>query len=99
MIGPRQTGILTFLTGNHFLELHQAFELCDWGYSFVRGSRRSPPIFWNIPQMENTHLINLLAASGLSLGLAIPSAALAYGKNDAIRDFEQRIRSEYSLSD
>jgi len=49
--------------------------------------------------MQNTHLINLLAATGLSLGLAIPSAAFAYGKNDAIRDCEQRIRSEYSLSD
>ena len=49
--------------------------------------------------MQNTHLITLLAASGLSLGLAIPSAAFAYGKNDAIRDCEQRIRSEYSLSD
>ena len=49
--------------------------------------------------MQNTRLISALAATGLSLGLAIPSAAFAYDDNDAIRDCEQRMRSESSLSD
>jgi hypothetical protein len=49
--------------------------------------------------MQSTRLINALAAAGLSLGLAVPSAAFAYGEKDAIRDCEQRMRSEYGLSD
>ena len=35
----------------------------------------------------------------LTLALAIPGGALAYGDKDAIRDCESHIRSEYHVSD
>ena len=49
--------------------------------------------------MHTRFLINTLAATGLSLGIAVSGAAFAYGEKDAIRDCEKRIRSEYKLSD
>lgn len=35
----------------------------------------------------------------LAVALAAPTAALAYGERDAIRDCESRLRSEYQISD
>jgi hypothetical protein len=48
------------------------------------------------------HLIDLrthLTAAADTLALALPSGAFAYGKDDAIRDCESRLRSDYGLSD
>jgi len=49
--------------------------------------------------MQLTHLRMHLAATAVTLALAAPSGAFAYGKDDAIRDCESRLRSEYGLSD
>lgn len=49
--------------------------------------------------MTATPLRTPLAAAALTLALALPSGAFAYGKDDAIRDCEQRLREEYGLTD
>ncbi len=49
--------------------------------------------------MMNHRLGNLLAAGLISIGLTLPGAAHAYDNKDAIRDCENRIRTEYGISD
>lgn len=49
--------------------------------------------------MQPNHRIQAPATALLALALAAPGAAFAYGTEDAIRDCESRIRSEYSISD
>jgi uncharacterized protein YecT (DUF1311 family) len=49
--------------------------------------------------MHRPHLRALLTAAAITLALAAPSGAFAYGKDDAIRDCESRLRSEYTLTD
>jgi len=49
--------------------------------------------------MIPTRLAPAAIGTLLTLALAIPGAALAYGDKDAIRDCESHIRSEYHLSD
>jgi hypothetical protein len=49
--------------------------------------------------MSSKPFINRLTIAGLAIGFVIPGAAFAYGEKDAIRDCENRIRSEYGLSD
>lgn len=48
--------------------------------------------------MISPHLRAPLAAA-LTLALGLPSGAFAYGKKDAERDCENRLRDEYGLSD
>jgi len=49
--------------------------------------------------MHRTHPAPTLLAALTALALAAPGAVLAYGDQDAIRDCESRLRSEYGLSD
>jgi len=49
--------------------------------------------------MIPTRLTHVSLGTLVTLALAIPGSALAYGDKDAIRDCESRIRSEYHLSD
>jgi len=49
--------------------------------------------------MIPTRLTHASLGTVLTLALAIPGAALAYGDKDAIRDCESHIRSEYHVSD
>jgi len=49
--------------------------------------------------MRQNHLRVHLAASAVTLALSIPSVALAYGTDDAVRDCESHLRSEYGLTD
>ncbi len=49
--------------------------------------------------MHRHHSIQSSATVLLTLALATPGAAFAYGKEDAIRDCESRLRSEYHLND
>lgn len=49
--------------------------------------------------MTNTQMHSALLASTLAASIGFSGTALAYGKKDAIRDCESRLRSEYSLSD
>jgi hypothetical protein len=49
--------------------------------------------------MQPNRPIQSPAAVLLTLALATPGAAFAYGTDDAIRDCENRIRSEYGISD
>mgnify|MGYP003572439031 FL=1 len=47
---------------------------------------------------QNTIRYPALAAA-LTLALAVPSAAFAYGEKDAIKDCEKRLKDEYGLRD
>jgi hypothetical protein len=49
--------------------------------------------------MHKTYVIQVPARLILTLALAAPGVALAYGDKDAIRDCESHIRSEYGISD
>lgn len=49
--------------------------------------------------MSRTRTTKIPMGLALSLVLAAPGAALAYGEKDAIGDCESRIRSEYKISD
>jgi hypothetical protein len=49
--------------------------------------------------MHITDIKTTLVSAAITLSLAVPSAAMAYGKNDAIRDCKQRLRDEYKLTD
>jgi hypothetical protein len=49
--------------------------------------------------MQLIDLRTHLTAAAVTLTLAVPSGAFAYGKDDAIRDCESHLRSEYGLSD
>lgn len=49
--------------------------------------------------MIPTRLTHASLGALLTLVLALPGVALAYGEKDAIRDCESRLRSEYHLSD
>lgn len=49
--------------------------------------------------MHRHHPIQSSATVLLTLALAMPGAAFAYGSEDAIRDCESRLRSEYHLND
>jgi hypothetical protein len=49
--------------------------------------------------MIPTRLTHASLGALLTLALALPGVALAYGNHDAIRDCESRLRSEYHLSD
>lgn len=49
--------------------------------------------------MRPTHSLHSPSTVLLSLMLATPGVAFAYGTEDAIRDCEQRIRDEYQLTD
>ncbi|CRI66270.1 exported hypothetical protein [Thiocapsa sp. KS1] len=49
--------------------------------------------------MHATRPVQSPARLLLALALAVPGAAFAYGTQDAIRDCESRIRSEYGISD
>jgi hypothetical protein len=49
--------------------------------------------------MHSTHARRTASRLLLALALAAPAAAFAYGDKDAIRDCENRIRSEYKISD
>lgn len=49
--------------------------------------------------MHRTHPIEVPARLILTLALAVPGVALAYGENDAIRDCESHLRGEYKISD
>jgi hypothetical protein len=40
-----------------------------------------------------------LATASMVLAMAVPSAAIAYDKDDAIKDCEKRLRDEYELTD
>ena len=40
-----------------------------------------------------------LTAAAVTLSLAVPSAAMAYDKDDAIKDCKKRLRDEYKLTD
>ncbi len=40
-----------------------------------------------------------LVAASVALTVILPGSAFAYGQNDAIRDCESHLRSEYGLSD
>jgi hypothetical protein len=44
-------------------------------------------------------LLRPLATASLALGLCLPGAAFAYGEKDAIRDCNERMRSNYNLTD
>lgn len=49
--------------------------------------------------MPHSSLLRAPMGILLTLALAAPGTVLAYGKEDAIRDCENRIRSEYNLTD
>ncbi len=49
--------------------------------------------------MFNSQIPQHLTAAIVTLGLGIPAAAFAYDENDAIRDCNSRMRSEYKVSD
>jgi len=49
--------------------------------------------------MSHMPLRVCLSAAAVALAVAAPSGAFAYGGDDAIRDCEDRLRSEYGLSD
>jgi hypothetical protein len=49
--------------------------------------------------MTRTRLYAAVLATGVALGLCIPATAFAYDESDAIRDCNNRLRSEYGLSD
>jgi len=49
--------------------------------------------------MHITSIQTALTAAAVTLSLAVPSAAMAYGEDDAIRDCEKRLRDEYRLTD
>jgi cytoskeletal protein RodZ len=49
--------------------------------------------------MPNARITRLCAVAALSIGLGLPGIALAYDEDDAIRDCNQRLRSEYKLTD
>jgi hypothetical protein len=49
--------------------------------------------------MSRTIIGTSLTAAALTVALAIPSGALAYDRDDAVRDCEKRMKSEYGLSD
>jgi hypothetical protein len=50
--------------------------------------------------MMNRHIFGTcLVAVTATLALAAPSGAFAYGRDDAVRDCESHLRSEYGLSD
>ncbi len=47
--------------------------------------------------MHITGIKTTLAAASMTLTLAMPSVAMAYGKHDAIHDCKERLRHEYDL--
>jgi hypothetical protein len=49
--------------------------------------------------MHITNIKTTLISAAITLSLAVPGAAMAYGKNDAIKDCKQRLRDEYKLTD
>lgn len=49
--------------------------------------------------MSEAHSRTWLGIAGLSLGLCFPAAAFAYDESDAIRDCNNRMRADYSLTD
>lgn len=49
--------------------------------------------------MFNSRIPKHLAATIVTVGLCLPAAAFAYDENDAIRDCNNRMRSEYKVSD
>jgi hypothetical protein len=49
--------------------------------------------------MHITSIKTTLVSAAMTLSLAVPGAAMAYGKNDAIKDCKQRLRDEYKLTD
>jgi hypothetical protein len=49
--------------------------------------------------MRVTRIKTTLTAAAITLSLAVPSAAMAYGNRDAIKDCEKQLRDEYKLTD
>ncbi|MEJ2327274.1 MAG: hypothetical protein P8Y25_10845, partial [Chromatiaceae bacterium] len=49
--------------------------------------------------MHVTRIKTTLTAAAITLSLAVPSAAMAYGNRDAIKDCEKQLRDEYKLTD
>jgi hypothetical protein len=49
--------------------------------------------------MLDSRMPKLLAAAVIAVGLGAPAAAFAYDEDDAIRDCNNRMRSEYKLTD
>lgn len=49
--------------------------------------------------MHITGIKTTLAAAAMTLTLAMPGVAMAYDRDDAIKDCEKRLRDEYELSD
>jgi hypothetical protein len=49
--------------------------------------------------MHVTRIKTTLTAAAVTLSLAVPSAAIAYGNRDAIKDCQERLRDEYKLTD